>query len=96
MKGKPKGLKAVCTEIFGEDAVKGLRQDGLIALLEKELDFRSRKYRLQIHRNELCGKGNKVNIATANAFRNAKTMVEEQAEARGDVIIFCAIYTRNL
>ena len=31
----------------------------------------------------------KVNIATTNAFRNAKTMVEEQAEARGDVIIFC-------
>ena len=47
MKGKPKGLKAVCTERFGEDAVKGLRQDGLIALLEKELDFRCKKYGLQ-------------------------------------------------
>ena len=43
-KGKAKGLKVVCTERFGEDAVKGLRQDGLIALLEKKVDFRCRKY----------------------------------------------------
>ena len=40
LKGKAKGLKAVCSERFGEEAVKGLRQDKLVELLEKEPDFR--------------------------------------------------------
>ena len=40
LKGQAKGLKAVCTERFGPQAVVGLKQDQLIELLEKESDFR--------------------------------------------------------
>ena len=40
LKGQAKGLKAVCTERFGPEAVVGLKQDQLIELLEKESDFR--------------------------------------------------------
>jgi hypothetical protein len=39
--GIPKGLKQVCLERFGPDKIKGLRQDGLVGLLECEEDFRS-------------------------------------------------------
>ena len=39
LKGQAKGLKAVCTERFGPEAVVGLKQDQLIELLEKESDF---------------------------------------------------------
>ena len=37
--GIPKGLKQVCLEIFGAERIRGLRQDGLVALLESEEDF---------------------------------------------------------
>ena len=39
-KGQAKGLKQVCLERFGEEAIRGLKHDGLQKLLEKEADFR--------------------------------------------------------
>jgi hypothetical protein len=39
--GIAKGLRQVCLERFGGDRIQGLRQDGLVALLENEQDFRS-------------------------------------------------------
>ena len=40
LKGKAKGLRVVCEERFGADAVRGERQDALVARLEAEEDFR--------------------------------------------------------
>ena len=40
LKDKPKGLRRVCEERFGVDAVKGEKQDALVARLEAEEDFR--------------------------------------------------------
>ena len=40
MKGQAKGLRQVCLERFGDDAVRGKKQDGLVQMLENEPDFR--------------------------------------------------------
>ena len=40
MKGQAKGLKVVCTERFGPEAIAGLKHNQLIELLEKEPDFK--------------------------------------------------------
>ena len=38
-RGMAKGLKKVCSERFGADAISGERQDDLVARLEAEEDF---------------------------------------------------------
>ena len=40
LKGQAKGLRKVCSERFGDSAVAGVKQDGLVQMLEKEADFR--------------------------------------------------------
>jgi len=45
-RGMAKGLKKVCSERFGADAISGERQDDLVARLEAEEDFCSVKPRV--------------------------------------------------
>ena len=40
LQGQAKGLRAVCEERFGAEAVRGEKQDALVARLEAETDFR--------------------------------------------------------
>ena len=47
LKGQPKGLREVCLERFGEDRVKGKKQDALVEMLSSEPDFMSAKPILQ-------------------------------------------------
>ena len=44
--GLAKGLKQVCLERFGPEAIKGKRQDGLVEMLENEPDFKLQKPQL--------------------------------------------------
>ena len=44
--GVAKGLKQVCLERFGPEAIKGKKQDGLVEMLGKEPDFKQQKPQL--------------------------------------------------
>ena len=46
--GLAKGLRAVCSERFGPDKVKGKKQEHLVEMLANEEDFKSTKPMLEV------------------------------------------------
>ena len=55
-KGIARGLRAICAERFGQEAIKGKIQGDLVAMLETEEDFSSQQCLLEEEVEKLGGK----------------------------------------
>ena len=97
MKAQAKGLKAVCNERFGPEAIAGLKHYQLIELLEKEPDFKWERKRKSERDARVCTHTHTEGQMLPILFkRTSNTIIEDEAAKRGDIIIFTAKFNAEL